>query len=971
VSFQRGAVIHQKRFTIETFVLLLLASTVLGADQQGVVRIGEVPVPGAAVQATQGTKTLRTITDGDGHYAIPEISEGTWAIQVELLGFETARRDVVVSKEPKVEEWDLKMRPLAEINGAPPATFPKTATRDLPSLRLPGSEPEAATRLLINGSVSNGATTNFALQRAFGNVRHPRFPFRFNIGINGNNALLDARSFSLTGQDTPRPNYSRLGTSISVNGPLIIPGVFRMGSFTATYNRTQNRNASVQTTRMPTAAERVGDFSSSGSVPVDPMNGMPFADGVIPQNRISPQALALVNLYPLPNFDGGARYNYQVPVVGVTHGDNVSGNVAGIRLGRKDQLSGNGNFSTNRTDSPDLFGFTDATRTKNMNVGVALVHRFTNRISGNVRYQFTRSVTEALPYFGNRVDVSGNAGVTGADRDPRNWGPPGLTFASGIARLATGSHAFDRNQSSTVTYTSTWIKGRHSFAYGIDYKWQQFNLLSQREARGNFTFTGAATGNDFADFLLGIPTAGSLAFGNADKYFRQRVANAYVTDDFRLFSKFTINAGVRWEYESPITELQGRLVNLALAPDFSTAAPIVAGSSKNSLVQPDKGGFEPRLGLAFRPLAAKSLVVRVGYGIYRDTNVYRSIADQMAQQAPLSKSLSVQNTPSIPLTLADGFRGSPSVTATTFAIDSKFKVGNAQNWSLAIQQDLPLSMQVVVTYLGIKGTHVPQRWLPNTVPAGAVVACAGCPTGFTYLTSNGNTNRHSGSVEIRRRQRNGFEASAMYTFAKAIDDAGLGGGNHIVQNWQDGRAERGLSNFDQRHQVTAQGQYTTGMLSALGSFWDSWRGALLKQWTVSGQLSIGSGLPLTPVILAPVNGTGVVGTLRPNRTGAPLYLQSGGAFLNPAAFAAPAFGEWGNAARNSITGPGQFSLNASLTRTFKLTERVNMDLQVNATNVLNHVTFPRWNTTVNSGQFGLPTSANGMRTLQPSVRMRF
>jgi hypothetical protein len=211
----------------------------------------------------------------------------------------------------------------------------------------------------------------------------------------------------------------------------------------------------------------------------------------------------------------------------------------------------------------------------------------------------------------------------------------------------------------------------------------------------------------------------------------------------------------------------------------------------------------------------------------------------------------------------------------------------------------------------------------------------------------------------------------MYTFAKAIDDAGLGGGNYIVQNWLDRRAERGLSNFDQRHQLAVQGQYTTGMLSALGSFWDSWRGALLKQWTISGLLSIGSGSPLTPVILAPVKGTGVTGTLRPNLTGAPIYLQSGGAFLNPAAFAAPAAGEWGNAARNSITGPGQFSLNASLTRSFKLTERVSMDLQVNATNVLNHVTFPRWNTTVNSGQFGLPTSANGMRTLQPSVRMRF
>src|SRR5207247_946303 len=142
--------------------------------------------------------------------------------------------------------------------------------------------------------------------------------------------------------------------------------------------------------------------------------------------------------------------------------------------------------------------------------------------------------------------------------------------------------------------------------------------------------------------------------------------------------------------------------------------------------------------------------------------VYRAIADQMAQQSPLSKSLSVQNTPSNPLSLADGFRGSSSVTATTFAIDPQFRVGNAQNWNLAIQYDLPSAMQLTGTYLGIKGTHIAQRLLPNTFPAGALNPCAGCPTGFVYLTSNGNSSRHSGTIEVRRRQRNGFEASARY-----------------------------------------------------------------------------------------------------------------------------------------------------------------------------------------------------------------
>src|SRR6185295_9103752 len=482
--------------------------------------------------------------------------------------------------------------------------------------------------------------------------------------------------------------------------------------------------------------------------------------------------------------------------------------------------------------------------------------------------------------------------------------------------------------------------------------------------------TGAETGNDFADFLLGVPTASSLALGNPDKYFRQSVTNAYLTDDFHMLSTVTVNAGVRWEYESPITEKYGRLVNLHIAPDFTSAAPVIAGDARNSLIRRNHGSIQPRIGLAWRPAEKWSTVIRAGYGIYQDTNVYRAIADQMAQQSPLSKSLSVQNTPSDPLTLADGFHGSPTITATTFAIEPHFRPGTAQNWSLSVQQNLSSMMVMTLTYLGIKGTHVPQRLLPNTVPAGMVNPCASCPTGFVYLTSNGNSHRHSGTIEVRRRQRNGFEAGASYTFAKATDDAGLGG-NLIVQNWLDRRAERGLSNFDERHQFTAQGQFTSGMFLNDSFFENGWPSKLLKAWTVSGQLTIGSGTPLTPVILAPVKGTGITGSLRPDVTGAPIYLESGGGFLNPAAFAAPAPGEWGNAPRNVITGPGQFSLNASLNRGFKLNQRVGMELRVTAVNVLNHVTFPNWNTTVNNAQFGLPTRANAMRTVQPSVRMSF
>ena len=150
-----------------------------------------------------------------------------------------------------------------------------------------------------------------------------------------------------------------------------------------------------------------------------------------------------------------------------------------------------------------------------------------------------------------------------------------------------------------------------------------------------------------------------------------------------------------------------------------------------------------------------------------------------------------------------------------------------------------------------------------------------------------------------------------------------------------------------------------------------WRGPLFREWTLSGQLKAGSGMPLTPTYPLAVQGTGFSGSLRPDYTGASLYGAPAGLHLNPTAYAAPRSGSWGNAGRNSITGPPQFSLDASLGRTVRLSDRFSCDLRVEAKNVLNRVTFSKWDTSVGSTLFGLPASANVMRSVQGSLRVRF
>jgi hypothetical protein len=119
------------------------------------------------------------------------------------------------------------------------------------------------------------------------------------------------------------------------------------------------------------------------------------------------------------------------------------------------------------------------------------------------------------------------------------------------------------------------------------------------------------------------------------------------------------------------------------------------------------------------------------------------------------------------------------------------------------------------------------------------------------MTSNGDSTRQAGTLQLRRRLRQGLAAEVQYTWAKGLDDAALGGSGFLIaQNWLDLRAERGRSNFDQRQVATFQAQYTTG--AGAGGFPTGRTGALFREWTVVTQVNFGTGLPLTPTSFSSV-----------------------------------------------------------------------------------------------------------------------
>jgi len=991
----------------------------------GQVTYGGVPVPGATVTATQGSKAVSVVTDERGLFRFADLADGAWKIEIKLQFFQPVYADVTVAPKTEAGNFELKALPVDDLTALSKMVLPRVLA--LPKLQTPEKKPDAAGNapvdipkapedaneqsadgLLVNGSVNNAATSQYSLNQAFGNRRpNSRGLYNGGFAVILDNSALDARQYSLSGFSSPKPAHDDITAGFTVGGPIKIPHVLPRGpNFFFAYQGTRDHKALINSGIVPTADERAGNLADAVGQPatiIDPTTGQPYPGSVVP---VSAQAQALLALYPLPNVTGNPLYNYQASVLNSTHQDVVQLRLDKT-LGRRDQLYGNFNLQSMRADSVSLFQFVDATDTLGLNTNINWAHRINPRIFGYLTYRFSRQRTLVRPQFDHRENVSAAAGIGGNDQDPAQWGPPTLGFSRGIATLTDGDSAFNRNRTDGIAPSMSIFHRRHNITLGGDVRWQQFNQYFQQDPRGSFTFTGTVTGSDFADFLIGIPDASSIAFGNPDKYLRQRVYDVYANDDWRVLPILTINAGARWEYGAPMTELQNRLVNLDVAQGFTSVAPVLAGDPvgsltgshyPRSLVRPDRLGFEPRIGISWRPIPASTIVVRAGYGVYHDTSVYLNPMLKLAQQAPLSTSVSQQYSASCQLTLANAFTPCGTTTQQTFALDPNFRVGYAQTWNLAMQRDLPFAMQGTLTYLGVKGTHGVQEFLPNSYPLGEANPCPDCPSGFLYETTGGNSTRNSAQVQLRRRLRGGFTALLTYTYSKSIDDDSmLGGQGHVLsasqsdsqssslltstasttptsviaQDWLDLRAERSLSGFDQRHLLNLQAQYTTGQGLEGGTLLSGWRGRALKEWTLLTQISTGTGMPETPLYPATVPGTGFTGPLRPSLTGAPIYATSGHAHVNSAAYQAPTLGAWGTAGRNSVTGPATFSLDGGLQRTFRAGKRYFLDARLDATNLMNHAVFSSWNTSLGNPQFGQPVSPNLMRSVQGTFRVRF
>ena len=272
----------------------------------GRVTFAGVGVPGATVSALRDSKTLSTLSTDDGTFKIADVDNGTWTLRVEMRGFVPMSREIVVPIDGAPPVVTLTMKTLVEIVGQAAAAPARQARPAAPTIEEQ-TPPETAD--IINGSTINGAATPFAQPRAFGNNR-PRLSSLYNGGVNvalGNSAW-NAAPYSFTSPTPPAPSYDDLQLGFNFGGPLRIPWVVKYGPQTfLNVQHSVSHNATTHSALMPTTAERAGDFSQSGVVVRDPRTGLPFEGNVIPSDRISPQAAALLAVLPAPERSGDSR----------------------------------------------------------------------------------------------------------------------------------------------------------------------------------------------------------------------------------------------------------------------------------------------------------------------------------------------------------------------------------------------------------------------------------------------------------------------------------------------------------------------------------------------------------------------------------------------------------------------------------------------------------------------------------------
>lgn len=605
------------------------------------------------------------------------------------------------------------------------------------------------------------------------------------------------------------------------------------------------------------------------------------------------------------------------------------------------------------------------------------MHNFSLVYNGVISPRFVSQTVVGVNYFkqifgdantGFDIPALGlNTGVT----NPALFGAPAINI-QGFDQVGLTPPLGRIDTTGQLDETLTYTVGAHQFRFGGEVRRSRFDVFYERNARGSFTFDGSqgpfggtdswdtaalvgssnASLNSLADFLAGRVNINNatITYGNLQRNYYLDGTSAFFSDSWKALPNLTLNYGVNWLYQSPLSDPTDRISTFIPANGGIT---YVNQIGDGTLWPRDWHSFAPRFGFAYQPKFSSKLVVRGGYGIFYQVPNVNYFGDNVPPNHGATGVLANPGGSSPVYTLADNVTplqiqpGVPVFGSSTFptgpfgafSVSQHFTNGYSQNSNLNIQYQLNKSSVLEVGYVGTLSRHLPVTLDINQIPQGLPEQQSSRPyyaqfpnlATINEVQSVGNGYYNSLIASLRTSNFHGFSMKLNYTYGHSRDDLSSTRGV-IPQNSYDLKADWGNSDYDIRHSFVTFLTYSAPTPGHLKMLLGGWQFNSLLTFYTGSPFTVYSG---TDTSLTEENNdrAEIVGNPFQN---VPASVQGSYAYwFNPAAFAQPALGTYSNQARNSLYGPATEQVDFSVFKNNKIRENVNLQLRVEIFNLFN------------------------------------
>jgi Carboxypeptidase regulatory-like domain len=811
---------------------------------------------------------------------------------------------------------------------------------------------------------SNGAQVSIVLKSGTRDLHGSAYEFFRHSSMDARNPFLP--------EDESKPLLQRHQFGGTLGG-----AVKRLPSFYfLNVEAIDGREAETRLAHVPTAAERAGDFSQSAVTIRDPFTGQPFAGNTIPASRISTPGSRAANLYPVPN-----RADAQANLVSSPAAERNAVQFTvktDHHLWRDSQLIARYSYSRDERDLPfpvrvrNLPGFGVSVLDRGYNLALGFTSTVGRRALNEVRFGLNGLRRENLP---QSAGTNGFAalGINGPSLDDVDQGFPTLVLP-GFETLGDDPNlpVVRRTRTLHLSDALSFETGRHHLKTGGEFRAYRSDGYNHLFARGQATFQGVFTGSPVADLLLGLPTITLLGVNDNRQALRSWSLNGFVQDDWRLTRTLTMNAGVRYEYNAPPFDADDRMRILDL--DSFQLLPVGANGVPRSGLQGDFNNVAPRVGISWDLTGRGTLLLRGGYGVFFDSGTLIENSALYFNPPFFSLNLFFPGAQPLPLDspfpTGRGFTPRPAVNT----LDPHFRTGYSQEATVGLERVFG-KVTTAARYVTSYGDDLVRKRNLNQPPPGPGPIDSRRPIAglgdILLVESAASSSYHALQLSAVRRAGRGGSFRASYTLAKSMDDTSAflatDGDDNTPQNSRDLAAEWGPSDFDVRHRLVITGAYDVS---------PSFRWRWLRMWQVSGVFTAQSGRPFTPRVSFDNSNTGNVGggTLpydRPNVVNGPLAIDGQYVTYHGQTLAIAPRYTFGNAGRDSLTGPSYATVDAMIARRIALTGSRALQLRLEIFNALNRRNYQLPDSFVDRVTFGQSLAAFPPRQMQIAARFTF